>query len=291
MKKKVTKNLQHGYIFLGVIIGIAFLTSLSVELYLTDSFALTQEAEPITEQVAEQEIELGEELEIIIQNLEDKQEVESEKISIVGVTFPDVKLFINGKETSVDETGRFERELDLIVGNNEINIKAELDGATSEKSVTIIRKEKQKEPEPEKKQEEKPTPNSSGGSTPNAPAPNPTPAPEPKPDPLPPTPSPITGLKMSCSISNTQPFVGESVTVSCRVTDNNGKAVSGAFGYVTVNFQTGNQVKTLSQSNSSGNMSTSFSVPAGNSGRVNGSVKVSKDGLTVTSNFSINVNG
>lgn len=99
----------------------------------------------------------------------------------------------------------------------------------------------------------------------------------------------LTGLKLQCSIINTQPFVGQSVVLDCNVTDQNGKAVSGATGSITVNWQSGVQTYQLSTSNSSGNMSKSFVVPNGNTGTVSGSVRATKSGLTVTSNFNLTV--
>lgn len=288
-QREIKKNLKHGYIFLWGIIILLFSISLGVELYLTGgleritiSKGETPESYPISHPVAQGEPKIE------IQNLTDSYKTQEESLALVGITEANISLTINNKELKSDETGRFEQKLDLIVGTNVVSIRAKNSkGAENSLTINIIREEK---PKPQPTPEPQPAPN----PTPNKPAPKPSPKPAPKPTPQPtPTPTPppseVTGLKLSCSVSNTQPSVGGSVGVTCTVKDQNGKPVSGAFGYVTVSWQSGSSAYTLSQSNSSGTMSVSFKVPAGNSGRINGSIKASKNGISVSSNFSITV--
>lgn len=292
-EREIKKNLKHGYTFLWCIIISLFSISLGVELYLTGGLehitagkGETPDSYPISHPIAPGEPKIE------IQNLTDNYKTQEEAIALVGVTEPSIDVVINTKQLKSDETGRFEQKLDLIVGTNVVEIKAKNSkGAENSLTINIIREERPKpEPTPE------PTPAPQPNQTPNKPAPKPSPKPNPKPNPQPtptpppnPPPSEVTGLKLSCSVSNTQPSVGGSVGVTCTVKDQNGKAVSGAFGYVTVSWQSGSSVYTLSQSNSSGTMSVNFKVPAGNSGRINGSIKVSKNGINVSSNFSITV--
>lgn len=287
----IKKNLKHGYIFLWCIIIAMFSVSLGVELYLTGGLERITvgkrdipESYPISHPVA-----LGEP-KIEIQNLTDNYKTQVESLPLVGITEPGIDVIVNTKQLKSDETGRFEQKLDLILGTNVIEIKAKNSkGAENSLTINIIREEK---PKIELTPEPQPAPN----PTPSKPAPKPSPKPTPKPSP-PPTPTPlptpppseVTGLKLSCSVSNTQPSVGGNVGVTCTVKDQNGKAVSGAFGYVIVSWQSGSSVYTLSQSNSSGTMNVNFKVPAGNSDRINCSIKVSKNGISVSSNFSITV--
>ncbi len=98
--------------------------------------------------------------------------------------------------------------------------------------------------------------------------------------------NPITGLKLSCSITNTQPLVGQTVSLDCYVKDQNNNAVNGAIGNATLNWQSG-QASYNFPSSSSGSTRVSFTVPEGNIGSISGVVRISKNGLTVTSQFNV----
>jgi hypothetical protein len=276
---EIEKNLKHGYIFLACIVLFLFAGSLSVEIYLKGGFKL-----PIghdNKQLSEGEKTIDEHPEITLefQNLKDGYKTKDPTITVVALTNTVNKAWINGQLAEVNPEGIFERKIDLIVGQNEIVIDAETtEGIKKSKRIVVFREEEIKE---DPKQEEQ-------AETPNTENPKPVipPKPDPKPDPDP-QPAPITGLKLYCSITNTQPFVGQTVTLDCSVKDQNGNPVSGAVGSVTVSWQSGSATYNLPSSNSGGSTSVSFTVPAGNKGSIYGSISVTKDGLTVNSNFSI----
>lgn len=280
--KNNEKNLKHGYVFLTGIILVLFAISLSVEIYLKGGFNFSKtETETTTDNV---EVDEHPEITLEIQNLTDGYTTKEAFITVVFLTNVNNKAWINGQEVSVSPEGYFESKIDLIVGKNEIIAKVEnLKGDNKEKSIFVIREEEKQE---EPKSEEKNEPPKSKETT--QPIVQPEPKPDPKPEPEP-QPNPITGLKLYCSITNTQPFVGQSVTLDCSVKDQNGSPVSGATGSVTVNWQSGFANYNLPSSNSNGNSSVSFTVPEGNKGSISGSIRVSKDGLNVNSNFSITV--
>lgn len=220
-----------------------------------------------------------------IKNLTDGFSTKETQVIIVASTDVGNEAWVNNNKVTVAGDGNFEYKIDLAEGNNPIEVKVKnAKGVENSKTITVHR-EVEKAPEPTPSPQPSPNPNPTPTPQPQPPAPTPTP--EPPPPPPPPT---ITGLRMSCSITNTNPFAGQSVGVNCSVKDQNGNGVSGAFGYVTVNWSTGAGIYTLSSSDGGGNMSASFTVPAGNSGNINGSVQVSKDGLNVSSNFTLHVN-
>jgi len=282
--KKVNdeKNLKHGYIFLTGIILVLFAISLSIEIYLKGGFNFKEATpETVTDNTENDE---HPEITLEIQNLTDGYKTKESVITIVYLTNIDNKAWINGQEVEVSPEGYFERKIDLNVGENGIIAKVEdLKGDKKEKNISVIREEEKKEePKAEEKTE---TPKNNDTTKPIV---QPEIKPEPKPDPEP-QPQPITGLKLYCSITNTQPFVGQTVTLDCSVKDQNGNPVSGANGSVTVNWQSGSASYNLPSSNSNGSSSISFTVPEGNKGKISGSIRVSKYGLTVNSNFSITV--
>ncbi len=283
-KKEINKNLQHGYIFLGSIVLICFISSLALEMYLKGNFPSIHlgEQEP-TEKSEEEKKEEG--FILKLENIENGYETTDESVTIVGTTQAEAEIKINEKTVSINDQYRFEKKVDLIVGKNILVVQGYLDSKL-QKEITfeIYRKEKEKaKPSTDNKQtdttteQKKETPKTS-----LSPTPDPTPTPTP-------TPSPITGLKMSCSINNTYPSAGQSVTISCVVTDQNSKAVQGATGFTSIGWQTGSILYNLSSSSSSGSMSLNFTVPAGNQGSINGTIKVTKSGLTVTSSFTLNI--
>jgi len=283
--KPIQKNLKHGYIFLSGIILIFFALSLSTEIYLKGGFTFakadndSQEPEVVNERKDEDNIFLE------IQNLTDGFKTEDETITVVAFTNTGNTVWINGTETEVNHEGVLEDKVDLIIGNNEIIIEAEnKENKRTTQKITVIR-EKKEEPKEERQESSQNNDTNKPVQSPvNDPIPQPVPTPEPDPQPI-----PIMGLKLQCSITNTQPFIGQSASLDCLVKDQNSNPVSGATGNVTVNWQSGSKSYSLSNSNGSGTMNVSFTVPEGNSGHVSGSVRVSKDGLTVTSNFSLTI--
>lgn len=284
---EIKKNLKHGYVFLiGTLLAIV-VVPLSLEIYLAGGIQFTHaEGDQAEEAMRQIEQDSGE-IKLEIQNLQNGYKTQEENISIVGFTEPEAQIKLNDKEFKADIEGRFEQKIDLVVGTNLINIVASKGGKQSEVKLEIVRgvkEEVQKEPEGRPQPATPTTPKPQQPAKPN-PAPQPTPTP-----PVSPPPSELTGLKMSCSISNTQPFVGNTLSVNCTLKDQNNNPVSGGFGYVTVNWQSGTSVYTMSQSNNGGAMSVGFQVPAGNNGQISGSVRASKSGLNVSSNFAINVN-
>lgn len=288
-EKETTKNLKHGYIFLVSLILLFFLMGLGIEIYLTGGFETSRD-EPQEETI---EAEATEEIDFIleIENIESPFKTYEKEITIVGRTQENAIILINSEEIETGEQHRFEKKIDLITGTNYISIQGFLDGELKKDiELEIVREEKAEEKKEEKPQE---TPQSQPPQVvppPQQSTPNPQPpAPPVTPQPPPPPPNPIQGLKLSCSINNTYPQVGGTVSINCSVKNQNNSPVSGAFGYVTVNWQSGSSIYTLSQSNGNGDMSVSFTVPAGNSGNIIGNVQASKDGLNVSSNFSLNV--
>ena len=281
-KAKDEKNLKHGYIFLTGIILVLFAISLSVEIYLKGGFNLEKiETRTDTDNVKADE---HPEITLELQNLTDNYITKDSAITVVYLTNIDNKAWINGQEVDVSPEGYFEKKIDLIVGKNEVIAKVENQkGDKKGKSIVVIREEEKKEePKTEEKTE---TPKNNETTKPIV---QPEIKPEPKPDPEP-QPQPITGLKLYCSITNTQPFVGQTVTLDCSTKDQNRSPVSGATGSVTLSWQSGSASYNLTSSNSNGSSSVSFTVPEGNKGQIAGSIRVSKEGLTVNSNFSITV--
>lgn len=281
--KPIQKNLKHGYIFLSGIILVFFALSLSTEIYLKGGFTFakavndSQEPEVVNERKDEDNIFLE------IQNLTDGFKTEDETITVVAFTNTGNRVWINGTETEVNHEGVLEGKVDLIIGNNEIIIEAEnKENKRTTQKLTVIR-EKKEEPKEERQES---LPNNDTNKPIQQPVKDPVaqPIPTPQPDPQP---SPITGLKMQCSITNTMPYVGQTVSINCTVKDQNNSPVSGVSGSATVAWQSGSQTYLLANSNGLGALNVSFTVPEGNSGQVMGSIQVSKDGLTVTSNFSL----
>jgi len=293
MSKQSKQNLKHGYIFLIITLMIPFLISFGIEMHLTGGIDFSflnaskqNTKEPNDEDLVDEEVDSEESsLSIEIRNLTDGFKTKEESITVVGLTQKENEVWVNGNKVNVATDGSFESKVDLIAGENVIRItaKSSLEKEIS-KSMTIIREVPKKE-EPQTQtppiQIAPPVQNPQPPQQPSSP-----PAPTP---PAPPPPQQITGLKLSCSVSNTAPMVGGNVSINCSIKDQNNNGVSGAFGYVTMNWQTGSSVYTLSSSNGNGDMSTSFNVPAGNAGSISGSVQASKDGLNVSSNFTINV--
>lgn len=287
---KQIKNLKHGYIFLTSILLILFAVSLSVEIYLKGGFNFVQAESNETDETIKviNKDKDSEELFIEVQNIPEGFTTLDEKITIVAFTNKDNQAWINGEKTEVSSDGVIEKEIELIIGDNTILVEVQNSDEESEKLSIVVKRtedDSQREKDKVNKKEEQ-----LKESPKTTPSPEPTPDPTPQPDPqLEPEPNPINGLKMSCSITNTQPYVGQSVTINCTVKDQNNNPVSGAQGSVTVNWQSGSKTYQLPSSNASGTTSVSFSVPQGNSGITQGSVHISKSGLNVSSNFSINV--
>lgn len=289
MKEEYKKNLKHGYIFLIITLMIPFTIVLSYEIHLNGGINLTfeQNEEPIpTSYPVETPIEIeGDKVTVIIRNLSDGFKTKESSVTLVGLTQKSNAAWVNGNKVNVAGDGQFELKIDLAEGENKIEVVAKnKDGEEAKQSITVIREvEKKEEPKVEPPPQYNPP-------VQNNPQPQPAPVPTPTPTPTPePQPTPITGLKLSCSITNTAPTIGSTVSINCTVKDQNNNGVSGAFGYVTLNWKTGSSVYTLSQSDGGGNMSTSFTVPSGNTGSISGNVQASKDGLNVNSNFNLNV--
>lgn len=287
-KQEVKKNLKHGYIFLIITLLIPFSIALFIELYSTGQLNFPQDTEtPTSYPTDNPEPEPTDETKpkLEIKNLTDGFNTKETSVVLVASTDIGNEAWVSGNKITVAGDGNFEYKIELVEGKNSIEVKVKSTNGIENSATINVNREVEKKPDPEPvnppSQQPAPTPQ----PQPHPPAPTPTPEP-----PQPPQPSPVTGLRMSCSITNTNPFVGQSVGVNCSVKDQNGNPVSGAFGYVTVNWQSGTGVYTLSQSDGGGNMAVSFSVPAGNSGNITGSVQVSKSGLNVSSNFTIRVN-
>ena len=274
-------NLKHGYIFLTSILLVLFAISLSIEIYLKGGFNSVIDA--VETQISEETNNPDDaEPTIELVSLNDGYTTKETSITVVAKTETQNTAWINGQEVAVNEEGIFELHIDLIVGKNEVLIEVRSPNDAS-KSLTfsIVREEdKKEETKPEEKQEQPKTETPKIEPKPEIPKPvTPT-------EPVVPVPNPITGLKLSCSITNTQPLVGQSVSLDCSVKDQNNNAVNGATGNATMNWQSG-QASYNFPSSSSGSTRVSFTVPDGNSGSISGVVRISKDGLTVTSNFSI----
>jgi len=274
-------NLKHGYIFLTSILLVLFAISLSVEIYLKGGFDSVIDA--VETQISEGTNDSNEaEPTIELVSLKDGYKTKESSITVVAKTEKQNTAWINGQEVAVNEEGIFELQIDLIIGTNEVLIEVEnSNDASKSLAFSIIREEEEKE---ETKQEDK-------QEQPKTEIPKVEPKPEtPKPvtptEPIQPEPNPITGLKLSCSITNTQPLVGQSVSLDCSIKDQNNNPVNGATGNATMNWQSG-QASYNFPSSSSGSTRISFTVPEGNIGSISGVVRISKDGLTVTSNFSI----
>ncbi len=285
-KKTVNKNLQHGYIFLGSILLLCFISSFGLEMYLKGNLpSIRKGKQEVTK--SPEATKKDDEFILQLENIKSGYETTDETITIVGITQIKAENKINEKPVPLDDQNKFEKKIDLIVGKNIVVIQGYLNSELQKEiTLEIFRKEKAKEEPKDSGNDQKTTP----PSTPQKEIPKTKPVPSPSPKPTPtPTPSPITGLKMSCSINNTYPSVGQSVTISCSVKDQNEKAVQGATGFANISWQSGSALYNLSSSNSSGAMSTSFTVPNGNKGAISGVIKVSKSGLTVTSNFTLNV--
>lgn len=274
-------NLKHGYIFLASILLVLFAISLSVEIYLKGGFNSVIEA--VETQISEGTNDSDEaEPTIVLVSLKDGYTTKESSITVVAKTEKQNQAWINGQEVAVNEEGIFELQIDLIIGTNEVLIEVEnSNDASNLLAFSIIREEERKEePKQEEKQEQPKTEIPKIEPKPETPKPvTPT-------DPIQPEPNPITGLKLNCSITNTQPLVGQSVSLDCSVKDQNNNPVNGATGNATMNWQSG-QASYSFPSSSNGSTRVSFTVPEGNTGSISGIVRISKDGLTVTSNFSI----
>ncbi|MBN1968691.1 MAG: hypothetical protein JW870_04940 [Candidatus Delongbacteria bacterium] len=282
--KKENKNLKHGYIFLSGTVVLLFLACLSTEIYFKGGFNFTRQKIINGSLEIDQKSNVSD-INLIIQNLTDGFKTQDENITIVGVSDKGNEISINGQKVNINENGKFEFKFSLIIGTNQIIVIAKNnEGNEKQLALNVIREErpqqvvaekieivdkpKQEIQKPIQKQDEKQE--------------------ETKTEPIEPViPSPITGLKINCSITNTQPFIGQTVEISCSVKDQNNSPVNGAFGYATLNWQSGTTVYTLNQSDASGTMRINFTVPANNNGAVQGSIKVSKDGLNVSSNFTL----
>jgi hypothetical protein len=282
--KEIRQNLKHGYTFLSVIVLTVFAISLSIEIYLKGGFKLNIHL-PIIENEPVRVITMKTDNSGILlefQNITDGYKTKDSSITIVAKTDIGNKAWINSKEVTSNDAGNFELKIDLTVGNNDILIEAEnSQGVKVNKKITIIREE-------EKKEEPKPTQvvNPVQQPTTVQPKPENTPKPEPTPEPQPN--HTITALKLHCSITNTQPSIGQTVSLDCSVKDQNSNPINGATGNTKINWQSGGQTIAFSNSQN-GSMSINYVVPSGNKGVITGTVQVSKDGLTVTSNFSITV--
>lgn len=274
-------NLKHGYIFLTSILLVLFAISLSVEIYLKGGFNSVISAVE-TQILEETNNSDNTEPTIELVSLNDGYTTKESSITIVAKTERQNTAWINGQKTPVNEEGIFELHIDLIIGTNEILIEVEnSNDASKSLAFSIIREEEKKEePKQEDKQEQPKTEIPKVEPKPETPKPvTPT-------EPIQPEPNPITGLKLSCSITNTQPLVGQSVSLDCSIKDQNNNPVNGATGNATLNWQSG-QASYNFPSSSSGSTRINFTVPDGNSGSISGVVRISKDGLSVTSNFSI----
>ena len=285
--KETRKNLKHGYIFLSIVVLVVFSLFLSLEIYLKGGFNLNYSVIN-TDNTAEEKNSSETttdnlELTIEIQNINDGFTTKETKITIVAKTDIGNNAWINSKQLTVNPEGIFETEIELIVGSNEVLIEAESNtGKKSSKKIVVTR---EVEPTPTEKPKEEPKVEKPIVNNP-IPKVDPTPIVKPNPEPQPnPT---ITALKLSCSITNTQPKVEQSVSLDCVVKDQSSNLINSANGTATLNWQSG--VQTISfPSSQNGSMKISFVVPANNKGSITGNVRISKDGLTVTSNFSINV--
>jgi len=283
--KEIRKNLKHGYIFLSIIVLVVFSLFLSIEIYLKGGFKLNYSVKG-TDNTAEETNNSetttdNSEIKIEIQNINDGFTTKETKITIVVKTDIGNNAWINTKKLTVNPEGIFETEIDLIVGSNEVLIEAENNtGKKSSKKIVVTR---EVEPTPTEKPKEESKVEKPIVNNP-IPKVDPTPIVKPNPEPQPnPT---ITALKLSCSITNTQPKVDQTVSLDCTVKDQNSNLINGANGTASMNWQSG--VQTISFPNSqNGSMKISFVVPANNKGTISGSVRISKDGLTVTTNFSI----
>ncbi len=284
MNKKSKHNLKHGYIFLIGIFLVLFGISLCTEIYLKDGFnrAVVSKEENTESSNLNKETDLF----IDLIGVKDGFTTKQKEIAVVAKTNKDNNAWINGEEVKLNKEGIFEHVVDLVVGKNEVIIEV---GNKEDKNILtiwIIREKDSSEVPPvtHQKEEEKPD-NSEQKPNPEVP---PVEHQEPTPElPPQPEPNPITGLNLSCSITNSRPFVGQQVSLDCLTKDQNNNAVSGATGKVIVNWKNKKENYSMSSSNSSGALSTSFTVPEENQGNITGTIKVSKDGLTAVSNFSI----
>ncbi len=278
------KNLKHGYLFLTSILLVLFSFSLATEIYLKGGFKFdfnkTDNNEITTDNSTKDE---HPEITLEFQNLTDGYKTKEASITVVVLTNTGNSAWLNSAKVDVNQEGIFEQKINLITGQNEIIAEVEnANGDKKQKRIVVTREE-----------EPKPTIEPQTPTNTQKPVVQPEPKVEPKTDPKPtpepqPQPNPITGLKLNCSITNTQPSVGQNVSLDCTVKDQNANGVNGATGSVTVNWQSGSANYNLPSSNN-GSTSISFTVPAGNSGKVSGNIRASKDGLTVNSNFSITV--
>jgi protocatechuate 3,4-dioxygenase beta subunit len=286
--KPIQQNLKHGYIFLAGIILVLFGISFATEMYFKGAFAFDQNQPEIKHVEVINNNADSEEIFLEIQNLESGFKTKEEQITVVVFTNKDNEAWINQEKIDVDNQGIFETQIDLIVGENEIIIEVKsIQEESIQESITVIREalaQNNEEPVKEESQEVKVDP-------PKQVIPPVTNIKPPviKPTPELPSEPPLTGLKLQCSITNTQPSIGQTVTLNCTVKDQNNNAVNGATGSITINWQSGSQTYPLSTSESAGNMSKSFVVPNGNTGSILGVVKATKSGLTVTSNFNLTV--
>jgi hypothetical protein len=271
-------NLKHGYIFLTSIFLVLFSIALSIEIYLKGGFnSVIHSVE--TQNSEDNSVSDVAEPTLSIISLQNYYRTKNSSVTVVAQTEAQNKGFINGKEVLVNEEGIFELQIELVIGTNEVFIEVQNPNGTSKSEViSIIREEEQKEePLPEVKQEQPETETSKSEQKPEIMKPIESKQPEQY---------QLTGLKLTCSITNTQPFVGQSVSLDCLVKNQNNNPVSGATGSAVVNWQSGQTTYNF-PSSSNGSTRIDFTVPEGNIGLIVGAVRISKDGLTVTSNFSI----
>ncbi|MCX8035035.1 MAG: hypothetical protein N3A71_01985 [Candidatus Dojkabacteria bacterium] len=103
------------------------------------------------------------------------------------------------------------------------------------------------------------------------------------------TSKPLSSLKLSCSITNTQPKAGQNVSVNCFAKDQSGNPVNNVILKLSIVWQSGSQVLNMPSSNSSGTSQITIVVPEGNKGIVTANITAEKDGLKVNTNFTLNI--
>ena len=286
MNKIIKHNLKHGYVFLIGIFLVLFGISLCTEIYLKGGF---NRAVASKEKNTESS-NLNKETDLFIEliGVKDGFTTSEKEITVVAKTNKDNQTWINGNEVKVNDEGIFEQVVDLVVGKNEVILEVRNNDDKKSLTIWIIREKEfsevspvthQKEDENTNKSEQTPKPN-----VPPVEHQEPSPELPSQPDPVP---NSITGLKLSCSITNSRPSAGQQVSLDCLIKDQNNNAVSGATGNVIVNWNSGKENYSMPNSSSNGTMKISFTVPEENQGNITGTIKVSKDGLTAVSNFSI----
>lgn len=102
-------------------------------------------------------------------------------------------------------------------------------------------------------------------------------------------PKPLSSLKLSCSITNTQPKAGQIVSINCVTKDQSGNSVRDVSLKFSISWQSGSQVLNMPSSNNSGASQITITVPEGNKGIIPANITAGKDGLKVTTNFTLNI--